>query len=141
MHNKIILFDGVCHFCNFWVKFVLSHDIKKQFKFAPLQSETAQSLLNQYHIDQLELSTVVLIDDHKIYLRSDAALRICKYLDGIWRIIYGLQIFPSSWRNALYDLIARNRYKWFGKTDTCMLPSADAKDRFLNSDLLTPSFK
>ncbi|GBL35764.1 uncharacterized protein YuxK [Filimonas sp.] len=131
MNEKIILFDGVCNFCNFWVKFAGKRDGKKVLKFAPLQSETGQTLLRKNGISTDKLSTVVFLDDGKVYTQSGAAFRICKYLDGIWKLGYVFIIIPKPLRDYLYNLIGRNRYRWFGKSDSCMLPTADMKDRFL----------
>ena len=128
---KIILFDGVCNFCNFWVKFAGKRDRKKQFRFTPLQSEKGQALLKEHQIDTTGLSSVVFIDEDKIFLQSGAALRICKYLDGFWKIGYVLIVIPASLRDWVYNLIARNRYRWFGKADVCMIPDKDLGSRFL----------
>jgi len=128
---KIILFDGVCNFCNFWVKFAGKRDSKKQLRFTPMQSDKGQVLLNEYHIQTKDLSTVILIDEDKVCLQSDAALRICKYLDGGWKFFYVLHFIPQSIRNFIYTWIAKNRYRWFGKSEVCMLPNEELKGRFL----------
>ncbi len=131
MHDKIILFDGVCNFCHFWVKFAGKRDRKKVLRFASLQSDTGHILLKQYNIPTDKLSTVIFLDDGKVYTQSSAAFRICKYLDGAWKAGYALNIIPKPLRDAVYDLIGRNRFAWFGKSETCLLPTTEMQDRFL----------
>ena len=130
--NPVILFDGVCNFCNYWVNFAIKRDNKKMLRFAPLQGETAKKILPQYQTDPTSLSTVILIDKGKLYTQSSAALRMCKYLDGGWKIVYWLIIIPKFIRDFFYNIIARNRYKWFGKKEECMVPTPKLKERFLN---------
>lgn len=131
MTSKIILFDGVCNFCNFWVKFAAKRDSNKQIKFASLQSEQGLSLLKLFNISIKDLSTVIFIDDGKVYMQSGAAFRICRYLDGGWKLASYLTFIPRPVRDGIYNFIAKNRYKWFGKTEACMLPTPEMKDRFL----------
>lgn len=129
--NSIVLFDGVCNFCNYWVNFAIRRDKGKKLRFTPLQGETAKQLLPQFDLHTTSLSSVIFIDDEKIYTQSSAALRIAKYLDGGWKLFYGLIIIPKFIRDFFYNIIARNRYKWFGKKDTCMIPTPEIKERFL----------
>ena len=128
----IVLFDGVCNFCNYCVNFAIKRDKKKKLRFTPLQGETAKLLLQQYNISSTSLSSVIFIDGNKIYTQSSAAIRICKYLDGGWKLFYGLMIIPKFFRDLLYNIIARNRYKWFGKKDVCMIPTPELRTRFLD---------
>ena len=128
----IVLFDGVCNFCNYWVNFAIKRDRKKKLRFTPLQGETAKSLLPQYNILSTSLSSVIFIDGNKVYTQSSAAIRICKYLDGGWKLFYGLMIIPKIFRDWIYNIIARNRYKWFGKKDVCMIPTPEMRARFLD---------
>ena len=128
----IVLFDGVCNFCNYCVNFAIKRDKKKKLRFTPLQGETAKLLLQQYNISSTSLSSVIFIDGNKIYTQSSAAIRICKYLDGGWKLFYGLMIIPKFFRDWLYNIIARNRYKWFGKKDVCMIPTPEMRARFLD---------
>lgn len=130
--KKIILFDGICNFCNYWVNFAIKRDKKKKLFFTPLQGETAKQILPQYNINPTSLRSVVFIDQDKAWTQSSAALRICKYLDGGWKLFYGLIIIPKFIRDFFYNIIARNRYRWFGKKDTCMIPTPDMKERFLD---------
>jgi predicted DCC family thiol-disulfide oxidoreductase YuxK len=129
--QPLILFDGVCNFCNYWVNFAIKRDRKKKLRFTPLQGETANRVLPRYNINPTALRSVILIDKDRFYTQSSAAIRICKHLDGGWKLLYGLMIIPKFIRDALYNIIARNRYKWFGKKDHCMIPSPGVKERFL----------
>ena len=130
--NSLILFDGVCNFCNYWVTFAIKRDRKNKLKFTPLQGETAKQLLPQFHIDPSSLSSVIFIDNGKVYTQSSAAIQICKHLDGGWKLFYGLIIIPKFFRDFLYNIIARNRYKWFGKKESYLIPTAELKERFLD---------
>ncbi len=130
--SAIILFDGVCNFCNNSINFVIKHDKKNYFKFAPLQSERGGELLDKYKISRAETDSVVVVENEKAYTHSTAALRIAKGLGGIWSLAYIFIVVPKFIRDAAYNLIARNRYKWFGKKDACMLPTPEIRGKFLN---------
>jgi predicted DCC family thiol-disulfide oxidoreductase YuxK len=130
--NPIILFDGVCNFCNYWVIFAIKRDRKKKLRFTTLQGLTASQLLPKYNIHPSSLSSAILIDKGKAFTQSSAAIRICRYLKGGWKLFYGLMIIPKFIRDAIYNIIARNRYKWFGKKETCMVPTPELKERFLD---------
>ncbi len=127
--KAVILFDGVCNFCNSSINLVIRNDKKAYFQFAPLQGEIAQQLVGNRILPTPE--SVILLEDGKIYEKSTAALRIAKKLDGLWPLVYILHIIPKFVRDPIYDLIARNRYKWFGKKETCMIPGPDIRNRFL----------
>ena len=129
--TPLVLFDGVCNFCNYWVNFAIKRDRKKKLRFASLQGETAAQLLPGFHISTTALSSVILIDKGKAYTQSSAAIRICKYLDGGWKLFYAFLIIPKFIRDPLYNIIARNRYRWFGKKESCMIPAPGLKERFL----------
>lgn len=129
--HPLILFDGVCNFCNYWVNFAIRRDKQKRLRFTPLQGSTATKVLPVYKINPSALSSVMLIEKGKAYTQSSAAIRICKHLDGGWKILYGLMIIPKPVRDLIYNWIARNRYRWFGKKDLCMIPSPEVKERFL----------
>jgi predicted DCC family thiol-disulfide oxidoreductase YuxK len=129
--HPIILFDGICNLCNSSVQYVIKHDPLALFRFASLQGETGKQLLKQYGLPENELNSFVLILENKAYTRSSAALIVAKQLTGITKLLYGFIIVPLFIRNAVYDLIAKNRYKWFGKKDSCMIPTAELKSRFL----------
>jgi len=129
--SAIILFDGVCNFCNGSVNFIIDRDPEKYFKFAPLQSEVAEKLLKENGVDKIETDSVVLIEDGKVYTRTTAALRIAKRLSGYWSYFYGFIVVPSFFRDVFYKLFAKYRYKMFGKQEACMLPSPEVRERFL----------
>jgi predicted DCC family thiol-disulfide oxidoreductase YuxK len=129
--SAIILFDGVCNFCNGSVNFIIERDPEKYFKFAPLQSEVGEKLLRENGVDKIETDSVVLIEDGKVYTHTTAALRIAKRLSGYWSWFYGFTVVPSFIRDIFYRLFARYRYKMFGKQEACMLPSPEVRARFL----------
>jgi predicted DCC family thiol-disulfide oxidoreductase YuxK len=131
MKHKIILFDGVCNLCNGFVQFIIKRDHNAIFKFAALQSDFGQAFLKSKNLNPLELKSVILIDDETVYTQSNAALRILKHLDGAWKLGYTLIIVPPFIRNSLYKIIAKYRYKWFGKKNQCMVPTAELSARFL----------
>ncbi len=128
-HLAIILFDGVCNLCNSSVSFIIKHDKKNYFRFAALQSEKGKDLLKTLNVDVN--NSMVLIENDKVYIKSAAALRIVKHLNGFYPLIYFFIIVPSPIRNFIYDFIARNRYKWFGKKETCMIPTEKLRSKFL----------
>lgn len=129
--KQIILFDGVCNFCNFWVDFVIKRDKKDLFKFAALQSEKAKELTEKFNFDITSLDTFILIVGDKLYTKSTAALLVCKELKSPIKILYPLTILPKFLRDFVYDLIAKNRYKLFGKRDSCRVPTEEEKLKFL----------
>ena len=129
--NPIILFDGLCKFCNGMVNFIIRQDKKKIFRFAALQSEAGQKLLRQYHLPLENLDSFVLIDNERIYKSSTAGLKLYNHLPWYWKWTQVFWIVPAFIRNAVYDFMAKNRYKWFGKKDQCMIPSPEVKSRFL----------
>jgi len=129
--NPIILFDGVCNFCNSAINFVLKQDKKGIFRFAPLQSEAGQRLLQEYNLSTEEFDSFVLIDNGKVYKKSAASLRVMNKLPWYWKEAQVLRIIPTAFRDAIYDFIASNRYKWFGKKEQCMIPTTEMRSRFL----------
>jgi predicted DCC family thiol-disulfide oxidoreductase YuxK len=132
MSNAVILFDGVCNLCNGFVQFVIQHRKDDYFSFAALQSEYAYQKLSSLQAGSMEqLSSVILIEGDKVYTESTAALRILKKMNGLYPVLYGFMIVPAFIRNAVYKWIAKNRYKWFGKSDSCMIPTPELKARFL----------
>ncbi|SFS31434.1 thiol-disulfide oxidoreductase DCC family protein [Lutibacter maritimus] len=131
--KSIIFFDGVCNLCNSSVNFIIKHDKKKQFLFASLQSDAAKEILLQYNSKKINLDSIVLLDNGKLYEKSTAALRISKHLNNGLFLLYIFIIIPTFIRDYLYNYIAKNRYKWYGKKDSCMIPTIDLKSRFLES--------
>lgn len=137
MSNKtqdtaILLFDGVCNLCSSSVNFIIEHDKKDRFKFASIQSEIGKELLKKYAIDTSITDSVVLIEHNSCYTRSTAALIISKHLNGLYPMLYIFIIVPPFIRNGIYDYIAKNRYTWFGKRETCMIPSAEIRSKFIS---------
>jgi predicted DCC family thiol-disulfide oxidoreductase YuxK len=129
--HKIILFDGVCNLCNGAVTYIIKRDKKNLFKLAALQSEIGRELTSKFNIDTSKVDSIILIDGEKHYEKSSAALRIAKYLSGAYPLLFGFMVVPKFIRNAVYDYIAKNRYKWFGKKESCMIPTAELKSKFL----------
>ncbi len=127
--EKIVFFDGVCVMCNGLVDFVLKHDHKQLFRFAPLQGETARAKIPELASD---LSTIVLIDEHGIATESDAIIGILRALGGFFRMATILKIVPKAMRDRTYRYVAQNRYRWFGKHESCRLPSKEERARILD---------
>lgn len=130
--TPIILFDGICNFCNGSVNFVIRRDKKSMVKYAALQSEAGQQLLKQFSLPTNEFNSFIFIEAGEVYTQSTGALKVCKYLNGLWPLLYGLIIVPRFIRDGVYNWVAKNRYKWFGKKDQCMIPGQDIRERFLN---------
>ncbi len=128
--HPVILFDGVCNFCDASVQFILKRDPNEIFRFASLQSDAGQELLRKYKVPD-DVDSMILIENEKVYFKSSAALRISRHLQGVWKLFYAFIILPAPIRNAMYDLIAKNRYKWFGQKESCMLPPPNVRKRFL----------
>tara|TARA_R110002051_G_scaffold10001_6_gene37996 strand:- start:38913 stop:39314 length:402 start_codon:yes stop_codon:yes gene_type:complete len=129
--KKIILFDGVCNLCNSSVLFVIKRDTKDQFRFAALQSEIGQSLAKKHQLDTTQVDSIVLIMKDKVFIKSSAALNISRYLKGAYPLLFLFIIIPSFIRNWVYDYVAKNRYRWYGKKDQCMIPTKELKSKFL----------
>lgn len=129
--HPIILFDGVCNFCNGAINFILRQDKKGVFRFAPLQSEKGQQLLQRFNLPQQSFDSFILIDEGKVYKSSTAGLYLYNKLPWYWKWTQLFWIVPRFVRDAVYDTIARNRYRWFGKKDQCMVPTPEIKSRFL----------
>jgi predicted DCC family thiol-disulfide oxidoreductase YuxK len=131
--EKIILFDGICNLCNSAIQFVIKRDKKNLYKFAPLQSDTAKALLQERGIDTSKIDSIILIDPNTAYYtKSSAALEIGKTFGGGWRLIGVFEWVPEPVRDWVYDLIAKNRYRWFGKQNECMVPTPELKAKFLD---------
>ncbi len=130
--HPVILFDGVCNFCNSAVNFTLKRNAKANIRFAPMQSEAGQKLLQQYNLPADDMQSFIFIEDGVVYKQSTAALKVCRHLRGLWPLCYGLIIVPKFIRDGIYNWIARNRYKWFGVQQACMIPTPEVSARFLN---------
>jgi len=130
--KKIILFDGVCNLCNSAVQFVIQHDKKDVFRFVALQSDLGQEILKHIGINPKNCDSIILYEPGiAYYYKSSAALQIAKNLDGIWHYGTIFRIIPTGISNMLYDYIAKNRYKWYGKKESCMLPKPELTPKFL----------
>lgn len=130
--QRIILFDGVCNFCDRTVKLIIKHDKADKFHFAQLQSDFAKELLSKQGLNQNELSSVILIEGDQVYTKSDAVIRIARQLSGWPKIFSYSNWVPKTIRNFIYDLMAKYRYRLFGRQDNCILPDKKIQDKFLS---------
>lgn len=131
MMKRIVLFDGECNFCNSSVQFIIKRDPAAHFLFSSLQSETGEKYVKQFNIPD-DVDSIVLIENGKAYTKSSAALHIAKKLDGLWHLLFLFILVPRKIRDGFYDYFARNRYRWFGKTEgACRLPSPEERKRFI----------
>jgi predicted DCC family thiol-disulfide oxidoreductase YuxK len=130
--KKIILFDGVCNLCNSAVQFVIEHDRKDIFRFVALQSELGKEILAYIGIDAKNIDSIILYEPGvAYYYKSSAAIEIARSLGGFWHFGTVFRIIPTRIRNLLYDYVAKNRYKWYGKKESCMIPTHELKAKFL----------
>lgn len=127
----VVLFDGVCNFCNSSVNFIIRHDKKDFFRFTPLQSEIGMNISEKYNLDSGNLKSVILVEKGRIYTKTTAALRIAKKLSGGWPLLYAFIIVPAPIRDVVYNVIAKYRYKWWGERDACMIPTPEIRKKFL----------
>lgn len=131
-NKKIVLFDGVCNLCDNVVKKVIAADRQDQFRFTSLDSELGQQILQQIGVDRAQTDSIVLyIPGEAYYVKSQAALMIAKYLGGWHSLLTIFLLLPTKLADSLYDYIAKNRYKWYGKKDQCMIPSESIRKKFL----------
>ncbi|WEK54422.1 MAG: thiol-disulfide oxidoreductase DCC family protein [Candidatus Cohnella colombiensis] len=128
--SGIILFDGICNFCDHSVQFIIKRDKKAVYKFTSLQSDAGQEILRKHNVPT-NIDSFILVENNKCYYKTSAALRICKNLNGGWKLLYGLIIVPKPIRDYFYSVFAKNRMKWFGQRDSCTLPSPELRKRFL----------
>ena len=131
MNQSVVIFDGICNLCSRGVAFIIRRDPRNLFRFAAAQSDAGKKLMEGYGLDPGEVVSLVLVENGKIYMRSSALLRIVRRLTGLWPVLYGLVIIPFFLRDPVYDFVARNRYKWFGKQENCLVPPRDAAGRFI----------
>lgn len=129
--KPIIFFDGVCNLCNRSVQFIIKKDKKKQFRFASLQGKTGQEFLKKFNLPADNFNSFILAEGDHIYTGSTGVLRMLKKLGSGWQLFYAFIIIPKFIRNAAYNWIARNRYKWYEKRDECMVPTPELRERFL----------
>ena len=136
--TPIVLFDGVCHLCAWSVKFILERDPQAHFRFAPLQSDTGRRLMLEHGLDPDSLNSFVLIEGGRAYSESTAALRVARQLNGLWPLCYAGIILPRILRDPIYHYIAKNRYRWFGKSDSCLMPSPQLRAQLLDAGAIPP---
>ena len=131
-HKQIILFDGVCNLCNNSINYVIDHDKNDQYRFVSLQSDLGIEIQNYLGIKSADLDSIILyIPNEAYYIKSTAALKVMKSFKGLWKLSVIFQVIPEGLRNVIYDCIAKNRYKWFGKQETCRIPTKELKAKFL----------
>ena len=134
MHSKetnIVLFDGVCNLCNSTVQFIIRHDPKAKFKFASIQSDRGQLLIERHGLLIENADSLIYIRDKKVYIKSTAVLLILRRLSGGWKLLFGLVIIPGFLRDMIYDFIAKRRYRYFGKSESCIIPAPEFQGRFI----------
>jgi predicted DCC family thiol-disulfide oxidoreductase YuxK len=131
-NGPVVLFDGVCNVCNGSVLFIIKRDAQSKLKFASLQSEYGAEQMKRFNLPPSALDSVLLIKNGQLFQKSNAALEIARMLDGMWPVMYAFKIVPIFIRDFFYDWIAKNRYRWFGKKDECMIPTPQVKARFVN---------
>lgn len=129
--KTIILFDGICNLCNGAVQFLLKRDINEQFLFASLQSDAAKNILLQYNVKKIKMDSIIFIEEDQLYQKSTAVLKICRHLNWPWTMISFAGVLPLRFRDKIYDIIAKHRYKWFGRKDTCTMMIPKYKNRFI----------
>jgi predicted DCC family thiol-disulfide oxidoreductase YuxK len=129
--ERLIVFDGVCNWCNTWVDFTIAHDHHAKFKFGTLQSEPAQQILTSLRLSTEDFETFLLLEHGRVYTKSTAALKIMRQLSGLWPLLSIGIVIPRPFRDAIYDYVARRRYRWMGKSKTCRVPTPAERDRFV----------
>jgi len=132
-NQDILLFDGVCNLCNSSVNFIIDHDPNNHFRFAALQSEFGQQKLAELGFNSESFDSLVLLSQGEVYKKSSAALKIARKLSGLYPILYVYMVIPPSIRDGIYDIIAKNRYKWWGKQDSCRIPTPELRSRFMEA--------
>ena len=126
----VVLFDGVCKLCNGSVNFIVNRDRKAKLKLAPLQSDYGRQVMLSHELNTVGMDSILLLEETRLTSKSTAIIRISKYLDGLWPLCMVFLLIPRFIRDFVYDIIANNRYRWFGKYDTCRLPDPEFEDRF-----------
>lgn len=129
--KAIILFDGFCNLCNASVNFIIRRDRKDLFRFSTFQNDTGRAIAKKLGIENLVSDTLILYQHGKVHTQSTAALTIARKLNGLWPLLYAFIIVPPPLRNAIYNIISRNRYKWFGRRESCMIPSKGMLKKFI----------
>lgn len=135
--KSIVFFDGVCNLCNASIDFIIKRDRKNHFLVGALQEDYSKSILSRYKIKEDYLDSVVLLENGEVFYKSTAALKITRKLSGLWPVLYTLIILPTWIRDPVYDFIGKNRYRWFGKKNTCRIASPEEKAKFLSKENYT----
>ena len=130
-HERVIVFDGVCNWCNAWIRFAIDHDPQRKFKLGTLQSEQAKQILEELQLSTEDFETFLLLERTRVFTKSTAVLRIVRHLSGLWPLLYLCIVVPRPLRDAAYNFVARNRYKWMGKADACRVPTPNERARFV----------
>lgn len=129
--HYLVIFDGICNFCNGAVNFIINRDPEAKFKFSPIQSKLSQEIIKKHGVANVGIDTFLLVKNGRCYIWTDAAMEISKDLSGSWYLFNIFRVIPSSARDYLYRVFARNRYKLFGKSDNCMVPTEELRSRFV----------
>jgi len=129
--GAIVVFDGVCVLCSRWVGFISARDRAARFRFAPMQSGTGRSLLLRHGLDPDDPLSLLVVEGEEAWIDSEAILRVVGTFGGVWRIAAVARVVPRSWRNRAYRVLARNRYRWFGRRETCLVPTPELRARFI----------
>ena len=128
----LVVFDGICNLCNSSVNYIIKHDHKNRLKYTPIQSEHGKSEFKKHKIDTTVIDSIVLIENDKYYVKSKAIMLIARHMGGVYYMLYlFMKIIPTFIEDAIYDIIAKNRYKWFGKKESCIIPSDEVKSKFI----------
>ena len=130
-YHRIIVFDGVCNFCNVSVDFVIARDPQKKYKFGTLQSDAGQAILRKCHLNTQDFETFLYIEKGHVFTRSTAALKVVRGLTGLWPMLYVFMVIPCALRDGVYQFIARRRYRWMGKRESCRIPDSTEQARFI----------
>lgn len=130
-YERLILFDGVCNWCNVWVNFTIAHDPNGQFKFGALQSELGKRILHDLDLSATDYQTFLLLEGCRVSIKSTAALRVIRQLTWWWPLYYIGMLVPTPIRDVAYDFVARHRYRWMGRAATCRVPTQEERDRFV----------
>ena len=129
--SDVVIFDGVCNLCAHSVKFILNHEANPTLRFVPLQSPAGTRLMREFGFSPEDAKTFVLVAGGRSYVKSDAAIRVASYLRGVWKLLGAVRILPRPIRDWAYDVVARNRYRWFGRAESCMVPTPELRARFI----------
>ncbi len=130
-YERLVVFDGVCNWCNAWVNFMMERDPEKKFKFGMLQSDSAQRILKELQLPAEDFETFLLLEHGRVSTKSTAALRIVRHLSGLWPVLAVCLVIPRPIRDAVYNFVARHRYQWMGRAETCRVPTPAERERFV----------